>query len=304
MLWLCLYFPNLPLEIFTRSSWEAAPLAVSIDQSHRQQVLIGNAAARSRGVHSGMSISAAYAVAGDLRVLPHNEAAEAAALEHLASWSTQFTSLVNLYPPQGLLLEIAGSLRFFGGLPLLLRHIRQGLKELGYEVRHAIAPTPLGAVLLARSGQSVEITDLAVMRTRLAAISLTLMDFPPKVLTSLRGLGTRTLGDCLCLPRDGLSRRFGPELLTYFDQMLGNIPDLRKPFIPPPCFESRLILPSEVDNTEALLFALRRLLLELTGFLIARDAGVQQLEIILAHRKSAATRLQLDLITPSRDLNH
>jgi protein ImuB len=48
----------------------------------------------------------------------------------------------------------------------------------------------------------------------------------------------------------------------------------------------------------------QRLLLELAGYLQVRAGGVQALEWHLAHRRSPATRLTVELVTPSRDAEH
>jgi protein ImuB len=88
------------------------------------------------------------------------------------------------------------------------------------------------------------------------------------------------------------------------DRALGQLPDPRQHFTPPTRFAAALELPAEVAETEALLFAARRLLAELTGFLVAAHGGVQGLNLTLSHADRLTTRISLDLITPSRDLTH
>src|SRR5207253_7296881 len=51
-------------------------------------------------------------------------------LEHVAAWACQFTPRVSLEPPHGLLLEVEGSLRLFGGLERLLERLRDGLDAM------------------------------------------------------------------------------------------------------------------------------------------------------------------------------
>ena len=81
-----------------------------------------------------------------------NPATEAAALAAVATWATQFTPAVTLAPPDAVLVEIGGSLRLFGGLPKLAAQLSAGARDLGYDVRLALAPTPVGALLFARAG--------------------------------------------------------------------------------------------------------------------------------------------------------
>jgi protein ImuB len=76
---------------------------------------------------------------------------ERQALAAVAAWACQFTPRVSLEPPQALLLEVEGSLRYFrrphgsfwgAGL-------RAGLSRLGFE--HALPRTPAARAALWRS---------------------------------------------------------------------------------------------------------------------------------------------------------
>jgi protein ImuB len=302
MLWLCLFLPRLPLEIYTRGDPAHEPLAIlNGGLGGRRTLTACNARAWSLGVRPGMSCAAAYALLPGLRVLPRDEPEERAALERVAAWAGQFTSLVSLAAPCSVLLEVGGSLRLFGGSEMLLRRIEEGLRSLGYEASLALAPTPLGACLAARSDVERCISDLYELRRELAAVPLSFLQLPEEILENLKGLGLQIVGECLRLPREGSARRFGAELVDYLDRLLGRVPDPRLPFEPPPLFRARLLLPAEARSSEALLFPLRRLLLELTGFLQAREGGIQRLAVDLIHRQASPSRLALDLVAPSRD---
>ena len=250
-----------------------------------------------------MTLSAAFALAIDLKVKERDEVAEKSSLEAVAGWATQFTSLVSLAPPQALLLEVGGSERLFGGVQLLAEVIEQGLRQLGYGARIAVAPTPLAALLLSRAGAGT-MSHPHSMTGDLAGVSLRNSGLEKKVVEQLRTLGLRTFADCYRLPRDGLARRVGPQVVAFLDKVLGKRADPRLPFVVPKHFERYLSLPDEVENLEALLFALRRLLLELTGLLRASDAGIQEIEITLRHRKHQSTRIDVGLLSPSRDEHH
>ncbi len=263
-----------------------------------------NTRARNLGVRPGMTCSAALALLPELRVFPRDEQEEAAMLKHIAAWAGQFTSLVSLVPPRSVLLEAAGSLRLFGGAAGLCRRVKEEMKSLGYDISLALAPTPLGAWLLACAGLERCVTDLHQLHREVAGVSLPLLQLSGEILEDLRGLGLQTVGDCLRLPREGLARRFGPGLIDYLDRMLGRTPDPRIPFELPPRFRGHLELPADTSACEALLFPLRRLLSELTGFLRARQGGIQRLEVRLGHGRATPSRLAIDLVAPSRDPQH
>ena len=116
-------------------------------------------------------------------------------------------------------------------------------------------------------------------------------------------MGISTIGALLAQPRAELTQRFGHALCERLDQALGRIADPRIWVVPPERFAANLELPAEVSQAEALLFAARRLLLQLGGFLQARCCGVQRFSLRLAHRERT-TEIQIGLVTPSRDAEH
>ncbi len=299
MLWLSLHLPQLPLEIFTRGLECCGPAAVAEGGRQRAQVCVANRAAQKLGVHPGLSVGAAQAL-GELQVFQRDPHKEAAALAGLATWAGQWTSNVSL-EPDGLLLEIAGSLKLFGGAERLREKVRRGVRGLGYRAMLAAAPTPLGASLLARAGEAGVVADHAQLAERLAQLPITLLDPECAHADMLAAMGIATLGDYLALPRAGLKRRFGAALLDQLDRALGRTPDPRKYFEPPAQFSARLELPAEVHDTSALLFAARRLINELEGFLRGRGAGVQQFHLDLLHAGRPATRVTVGLVSASRD---
>ncbi|MBL8534474.1 MAG: DNA polymerase Y family protein [Betaproteobacteria bacterium] len=316
VLWLALHLPRLPLEVFQRglgqdTITESAaandpsllPLVVTAAPSV-PRVLLPDAPAHRCGIQPGMTLSAAYALAPDLVARPRDLALETAALESLALWAEQFTPAVSLAPPDALLLEIGGCLRLFDGLEALLARVRQGLAQLGFDVSLASAPTPTGALMLARNGLELHVTDFVALSRRLGQLPAGSLETSAAITESLQRLGLRTLDDCLRLPRDGFARRFGQELVDQLDRALGRLPDPRVPHVPPARFASRLVLPVPVPNTDQILFGARRLATELAGFLTGRGAGATQLLFLLEHEAPPVTRIVLELSMPNRDAAH
>jgi protein ImuB len=294
----------LPLEALGAERASVLPMAVISGSGAGSVVVAAGARAESAGVHGHMSASAACALVPNLILACRDETAETAALEGLAAWAGQFTSLVSLVTPHGLLLEIGASLALFGGLDALLARVRHAIDTLGYSTCFGVAPTPLGAWLLARAAREEPVTAMHELPARLAPVPLACLELPARIAESLRSVGIECFGDCCRLPRDGVTRRTDPRLLAYLDRALGKRADPRLPYTPPPTFQRRLSLPGEVKDAQTLLIAAHRLLLELAGYLQARAGGVQALEWHLAHRRCPATRLSIELVTPSRDAAH
>lgn len=294
--------PPAPEDASARGVAGAEPWVV-VDGRERQ-VLRADAAALGLGIRPGLALSAAHALARRLRVVARDVPAERAALAGLGAWAGQFTSLISLAPPQALLLEVAGSQRLFGGVQSLMEQVRQGLAELGYGARLALAPTPLAAQWLARAGVPDCVISLTQLTGALASLSLHGLDLDARRCRDLAAMGVRRVGDCLRLPRAGLAQRLGPDLLRQLDRALGRAPDPRPPFVPPSGFEAALALPGGVDTSEALLFPLRRLVGELVGVLRARNAGVPALQLRLVHVRGPATVVNLELVSISRETDH
>lgn len=303
-LWLSLYLPNLPLEALCRGGPIPRPAAVTEGRGARTWLVACEREALARGAYPGMALDAACALIPALRVLRRDARAERSALEGLALWAGGVTSCVSLMPPQGLLLEVGGSVRLFGGLERLGARVRAESRALGYRVHLAVAPTPLGAWLLARSGLEGCVTERSALAGRLAPVPVAALGLPEAIRKALTEMGLRTFGDCARLPRDGSVRRLGPELADMLDRALDRAPDPREPWTLPPSFERRLSLPAPVAEVEAVLFATHRLLLELAGFLTARAGGVQRLELELRRHDGACTPVSLDLVAPTRDVQH
>jgi protein ImuB len=308
MLWIGLHLPWLPLELFTRGAAAPEPLAVC-DDARDPRVVIANDAAQRRGIHAGMRLAAALALAADLDVRRRDETTERAALERLAAWAGQFTSLVSIATrpnaaPDTLLLDIEGSLALFGGLAPLTASVRAGIAALGYRAHCAVAPTPLAAEWLARAGAAAAVTDGAHLAGALAPLPLGCTALAPQTIGALADMGIHRIGRLAQLPRGGLARRFGKDTALLLDRALGRLPDPRKPYVAPETFDAQMPLPAALDNTEALLFPLNRLLLELAGFLLARGAGAQELLLRLHHPKQPATDITLTLTAPTREARH
>jgi protein ImuB len=302
MLWTCLHFPDLPLRIFARAEMREIAAVVST-ASHRPDVLVANDAAQKRGIVSGMSIAAALGLDSEIAIHLRDECAEAAALKNIALWAGQWTSTITIEPPANVLLEISGCLNYFGGLSTLLWRIDAGLAAIGFSALVATAPTAPAASLLARAGRAIAIEEGANIDSALAALPIGLLDGADEVMDTLWGIGVRTVGDVLALPRDGFARRFGASLLDQIDRARGILPDARALFVAPERYHGQLELPSPVEETEALLFAVRRLVVELAGFLHGRGAGVTRMRFDLVHEDVPPTSIVIGLAA-TRQIEH
>jgi protein ImuB len=301
--WLGLYFPDLAIEVHTHGEPVAAGFVVSHRAAGQERVYRCNASAMARGIRVGMSLAAALALQEGLQVVSRDFVREQQALEDLAAWAYQFSDHV-CFDPRCLLLEVGGSLRLFGGIGPLLARVQRELPQLGFRARHAMAPTPAAAALLARVSPGARVEEVESLRAAVADIPLARFTRQLQARELMRGVGLRTLGECLRLPRPELARRIGPDLGAALDRLLGLAPDPRPPWTPPAVFVASLDLLAEVTSASALVFPARRLIIMLCGFLRGRGAAAQDLQWTLHHRDVPDSGFTQGLLSPSRDAGH
>jgi protein ImuB len=316
-LWLALALPALPLQLATRALDAATaaslPLVITDGPAQRPQVAFCNDSARSAGIAPGLKLAAAQALAPRLVALARQPEHEARALHELSCWGYQFSAAVAVRDDSqahGLLLEIGGSLRLFGGRTLLLRRLRSELDDLGYRARAGLAPTPSAAWWIALARVHERETRDALSADDLSAVldplPLPLTGWDAATLDTLHTLGLRTLGDLQRLPRTAVRKRFAATLLADLDRAYGRVPDPQPPFKPPERFEAALELPADVIDSAQLMFPAQRLLRSLEGFLRGRAVGTTELVFETRHSPRRTqpvppTVITLALAAPERD---
>ena len=306
-LWLAIHLPNYILESLCQPAPTASEAAAGADTGHVVVVDPGRGGkvvcacgvtATAAGVAPGMALNSALALLPDARVLARDSRRERTLLEAVAMMALDFTPRVNLDPPDGVLLEVRGSLRLFGGVRPLCARVGERLRARGLAPRIALTPTRLASLWFARSDMEVVLRRPEALAGRLAALPLACTRWPERSLRSLATMGVRAVGDCLRLPRDGFTRRFELQMRLDLDRALGHAPDPRAAFVPGERFAARRDLEPELADTARLQRACEPLLDELCTFLQARGASVESLELRFLHRAAPPTRLRLRFAEP------
>jgi protein ImuB len=223
-------------------------------------------------------------------------------LQQLAVCAQRFTPRVSLAPPDGLLLEVQGSLHLFAGVAGLRSALRSECRRLQVQPVLAFAPAALAALVAARAGKPLAVMDPAQLTGQLAPLPLASLRWPPDTLARLARMGVRTIGAALRLPRAGFARRVGSEQLAMLDVLTGRTPEARVTFHAPEHFRRRRELDCELANHTLLLAALAPLFAELGAFLTARQCAVVQFECRFQHRHVPATRCVVRLAAPASDV--
>ena len=220
------------------------------------------------------------------------------ALGALGWWALQFTPKVAQV--EGVLvLEVSASERLFGGRRQLLAQISEKKRPVALvnKVRAATSLIAIARLQLPRTAPRQP--DGLPLATLLAA---------REHLPTLARIGCTTWGDLRALPRGGVVRRFGADLLDALDRAYGLKPEIYPWLTLLEVFEARLELQARVDNAPALMFGARRLLAQLQVWLQARQRGILALELgwELDARREDASQGQLVVRTaePTLDMGH
>ncbi|WP_426702600.1 Y-family DNA polymerase [Rhodanobacter sp. Col0626] len=300
MLWACILLPHIALDSVLRRRADDTPLVMVDGPVNARSIVAVNATAREAGLRIGQRLIAAHALLAQFDALPCDHQAAGRWQRFLAAVAYRYSSEVSLLP-HAIVLEVSGSLGLFGPWPQIEARLRADFAALGFRHRIAIAPTPHAAHVLAgiEDGQAVLLPGQ--WRQALQNVPIRKSRLPSAALDALPAMGIRTLGQLLRLPRDGLRRRFGNELLQAIDRLLGDIPAGLDSYRPPDVFDQRIELTHEVENIAALVFPLRRMTGDLAAYLAGRDGGVQRFMLHLEHRGGRVTEVPVGLLSPERD---
>jgi protein ImuB len=297
MLWLCIHFHRLPLEVFSPARQAVPETALAIVERHR--ICAANAAALALGVRPDMSASSALALSDTLKLREREPAHEASTLATLADWACSFSSQVSISPPDRLLLEIGASLRLFGGVASLLQTAEAEVSARGHNVHHGLGPTPLSAELFARALPCKPSAppawaihhDPEAFRHTLYALPIHFLDTPGKQQLAMQRMGLARTGELFALPSAALGKRFGKDFSVYLARLHGERPDPRPLHRPREYFAHRVHFLEPIADAAMLLFPMQRLLTEMGRFLDRRQLYCQRLEWRLGMTRGAGQTL-------------
>lgn len=288
-LWIGLYLPQLPLEVFSpRWRTEGGEDGAGCDSGsvvlEQERVMAMSPAARAAGVQPGMRRGGVLMLLPEARILERSHAREAEALQAVAMAMLQYTPQVALAEEATLLLDIGASLRLFGGIRRLCERVRANLRALGFSACIACAPTARGAWLLARrdAGRAVSMTSLV---RRLDRLPVSLLPPARPFAAWFDGIGCRRLDELQRLPRPGLQRRCGRALLDMLDAAYGMSHEMFRWVEPPEHFHARLELFDRIEQADLLLSGAHHLVLQMTGWLCARQLAVERIVLSLVHER-------------------
>jgi protein ImuB len=299
MLWACLLLPQLALDGVLRRRADDSPLVLVDGPVNARTVVAVNVSAREAGLRIGQRLTAAQALLARFETVQYNASEVARWQQFLAGVAYRYSSQVALLP-HAIVLEVSKSQSLFGSWAMMERRLRNDFATLGFRYRIAAAPTPHGAYVLAGVSDGKTALSQQGLRRLLEDVPLGKSRLPAQAIDALPRMGIRRLGQLLSMPRDGLQRRFGAELLQAMDRLIGDRPADLDLYLPPDAVDWVIELSHEVENIAALIFPLKRMSGDLAAYLSGRDGGVQRFRLKLEHRDLAATEVAISMLSPER----
>ncbi len=305
------------------------PTALITETAHGPRIDAVNDLGRAAGAASGMMLADARTLCPDIAVAPSDQTGDLDFLEKLALWAQRWGPWSALDPPDGVLVDVSGAAHLFGGEARLLEDVHAACAARGLAARAAIAPTAGAAWALAHFGARAGNSELILacqddaMRI-LADLPVAALRLDPNVLTVLRRLGLKSLGDLAAIAkggsglegnvseasgRDALKRRFRSKSptanpLIRLDQLLGKVPEPLLPVIAQtmPLVQRRLMEP--IRHRSLLDQVLSDLAADMARELEGKGEGARRLELGLWRVDGEVLVRKLELAAATRDAAH
>jgi protein ImuB len=315
---LSLWLERLSTDRIARQRDEAsAPLVVFGGRGNLDLLVAVDAAAERLGLSAGLALAQARAMHPALTAVPEDAAADAHLLAAVADWCQRYTPLVATDPPDGILLDIGGCARLFGGEERLRDDLLARVTAFGFSARAAIASTIGAAWAMARfgeatiAGQASRICPPYRSRTHpvsarcehelLVPLPLAALRLPGETAAALARVGLRRIGDILDLPRAPLAARFGADLLRQLDRAFGREDEPLTPRLPVAPYVAEKSFHEPIAREEDVLATIERLATRLKTVLAARGAGARRLELALFRTDGMVKRIAAGTSRPMRD---
>jgi protein ImuB len=280
------------------------PLVVVAKSGSKRWIAAADGLARSSGLRVGMPAAKAQAIVHRLQMVDDDPSADAATLERLTLWAlTQYSPMVEMDAPDGIVMDTEGADHLQGGEALMLSGIVNRFRGRGLTARVAIADTWGAAHALARVARRetviAPVGETVRFVNRLPISSLRL---PSEILASLRTLGFERVGELEGTPRAPLALRFGPIIGRRLDQMFGRVPQPIDPIRPVDAVEVTRAFAEPIGAPETIAKYISRLVVQLCDALEKKGLGVRRADLIVYKVDNTMQAIRAGTAKPARDI--
>lgn len=262
---------------FQHAPRPTGPYVQTIKSKNKTVIRALNLQAEKHGVQEGMSLATARAICAELTVVDFPEQYASQQLDRLAGWADQFTPFVACDGDEGLILDITGCAHLFGGEDQMLVALSDQLKNLKLHHRLAIADTPACAWALSHFGNKNMARQTAPLHKVAKSLLIEALRLPTETILDLHRMGLRKVHELMELPRASLAKRYGLDVATRLDLLLGDQHAPISPRLYKTPYNTRLSFPDAIGLAEDIEAGLDRLILQLSMRLEKEALGARRL---------------------------
>lgn len=309
----CLRLPRFPLQLLLQQKpeWRDKKVVWLQELKADARVRYLSPEAAAAGVEPGARYATVLGVVPDLL-------AGSCGVEDLARADRQVVELLRRFSPQirrrsqhleqGLyLLDASGLGKAFKGYERWASKLIRALRECGWDSRLAVGFTPFATEIATyhlnarrpiRLFQNRRQEETRTLQTPLAAFSLS-----PEQISRLRKFKICSLGDFLLLEPEEVKRRFGGDLLEFYQKASEAIFAAFPPLPEPEPTVAQFGFGHPVADLTVLLHSIRKLLQKLLPLLLGREEAVAALRVQFFTEDGEERRQVLRPTYPTADLD-
>jgi protein ImuB len=266
-----------------------------------------DAEARQAGLSVGQNLADARAMVPDLVVREIDRPLLEAVFADFADWHSNASPLVAVMSHASafgdLVLDITGVAHLFGGERAMLRLLLTRLRDIGYTVAGAIAPT-IGAAWAVSHFARSQVVEPADLETILDTLPVNALRLSETQIAGLNQMGLKTIGQLRPRERKPLQARFGLSLLERLDQAFGLLEERMTPRLPiaERYAERRFVDP--IGLMDDVLMTAHDLAIQLAIRLEAEGLGGQAFHLFLYRVDHKVMSLSVNSARLTRDPEH
>ncbi len=299
---LYIWLPQLPLDLRIRKQDPRldAPFAIISEIKNAWRITHLNETGKQAGLTPGLSLPDARAICPTLLTEPSDRTREDALLRALWRWADALSPWVSPDPPDGLFLDITGCAHLFGGEKEMGEFAQTRLSDMQITSNIGIADTKTAAWALARyCSTDIQIARAGQTKEALSHVPLEGLRLDPKLSSSLRRTGLKTIGQLSDIKSAELSRRFGLSLTKSLSATFGYAPDPVSPKSADTLYAARMTLPDPIGFKDDLLNVLERLTASVCKRLEVDAKGARRYYLTVRCVDTGDHTLQIGFARPS-----
>jgi protein ImuB len=230
--------------------------------------------------------------------------ADASALERITLWAlSQYSPIVAVDAPDGIVMDTEGADHLQGGEELMLSGIANRFRDRGLTARVAVADTWGAALACARAiARETVIVPRGQIGRAVERLPISLLRLPGKTVDDLRTLGFKRIGELSATARAPLTLRFGPEVGRRLDQIYGRVSEPIEPVRSTELVEVSRSFQEPIGAAETIDKYVGRLVVQLCTELERKGLGVRRLDLLVHKVDNTMQAVRAGTAKPARNV--